>query len=149
MTLPTHAVTGLLIGTLLGHPTLGLVVGCFPDIDHLYSYVKHGYLKNWRTFYRHAFGKDDVTGDQRNILHNILIVLLLCLVIFFVLPELFTVVSFAYISHIILDAIDTSDYFPLYPSKVINIKGFLDFYSYKEGILFSILLLIQLLVSFY
>lgn len=149
MTLPTHAVTGLLIGTLLGYPIIGLVTGCFPDIDHLYSYVKHGYFKNWKVFYKYAFGKDDVTGDQRNILHNVLIVSLLCLLVFFTLHKFFAVFSLAYISHIILDAVDTSDYFPFYPSKIINIKGFLDFYSYQEGILFSVLLIIQLFVSFY
>lgn len=148
MTLPTHAISGLLIGSILGHPVVGLIAGCFPDIDHLYSYVKHGYIKNWKTFYKHAFGKEDVTGDQRNILHNVLVVLLLCLILSFILPKFFIVFSLGYISHIILDAIDTSDYFPLYPSKIINIKGFLDFYSYQERILFTILLIIQLFVSF-
>lgn len=146
MTLPTHAITGLLIGTLTGHPVAGLIVGCFPDVDHMYSYVKHGYLKDWKTFYTNAFSKDDVSGDQRNILHNIIIAALICSIVFIVAPKFITVFSLAYISHLLLDALDTSDYFPLYPSKVLNIKGFIDFYSHQEMVLFIGLLLIYVSV---
>lgn len=148
MTLPTHAITGLLIGTITGHPIVGLIAGCFPDIDHVYSYVKHGYLKNWKTFYKNAFGKEDVSGDQRNILHNIFIAALICLIGFIAAPLFFVTFSLSYVSHLLLDALDTSDYFPLYPSRIINIKGFIDFYSHQEVVLFIGILLMQLLISF-
>ena len=114
----------------------------------MYSYVKHGYLKNWKTFYTNAFGKDDVSGDQRNILHNIVVAAVICLIVFIVAPALVTVFSLAYISHLLLDAVDTSDYFPLYPSKILNIKGFIEFYSFQEVVLFIGVLLIQLFISF-
>ena len=146
MTLPTHAMTGLLIGTAVGHPVEGVIFGCLPDIDHFYSYVKHGYLKNWNTFYKNAFGRDDAAGDQRNILHNIFVFAGLSILIWFLLPQFFLVFTIAYASHLVLDAIDTSDYFPLYPWKGINIRGFINFYSWQEGVLLSGILVAYIFV---
>jgi membrane-bound metal-dependent hydrolase YbcI (DUF457 family) len=146
MTLPTHAATGLLIGAIVGHPIIGLVVACAPDVDHLYSYVKHGYLKDWNTFYKNAFGKDDARGDQRNILHNVVVFGILVLLVWFLLPQLFLVFTLAYGSHLLLDAVDTSDYYLLYPWKKINIRGFIDFYSWQEAILLSGILIALIFV---
>lgn len=141
MTLPTHAVAGALIGCITGQPLVGILVACLPDIDHLYSYIKHGYLKNWPIFYKNAFGKEDIQGDQRNILHNIIIAFGLSLIVFFLFHSIFLTFLLSYASHLLLDAIDTSDYFPLYPYKIINIRGFIDFYSWQEVLLNLLLLL--------
>lgn len=115
---------------------VGLAVACFPDTDHLYSYVKHGYFKNWKRFYKNAFGEHDAYRDQRNILHNIIVAGTICGIGFSIVPELAVTITLAYASHLMLDAIDKSDYYPLYPLRGINMRGFIDFYSWQEGIVF-------------
>lgn len=147
MTLPTHAIAGVLIGSVTGHLWIGVVVACFPDIDHLYSYIKHGYLRNWKVFYKNAFGKEDAHKDQRNILHNFIIAFGLCLIVYFLFHAIFLTFVLAYTSHLLLDALDTSDYFPLYPYKNNNIKGFIDFYSLQEGFLDILLILTIFLIK--
>ena len=132
MTLPTHALLGLAIGQITHQPLLGISFAIIPDIDHLYSYVKHRYYKDWNIFYKNAFGKHDFYQDQRNILHNVVVYGILVIFSYIFYPSITLTLSISYLSHILLDALDSSDYYPLYPIKILNIRGPIDFYSKSE-----------------
>ena len=50
MYFPSHIAAGLVIGKLTGDYTTAVIASVFPDIDHLYAFIKHDYFKNWRKF---------------------------------------------------------------------------------------------------
>jgi len=125
-----HLVIGLLIGKLTGQYWLSLFGALFPDIDHFVSYVRNGILSP-KKFWKTITVPEDPYGDQRYLLHNLWVVGGLSVV-----SLLFGGVALAigYISHILLDMLDASDYFILYPSKRFNIKGPIQYFSLQEMI---------------
>ncbi|MFZ2049093.1 MAG: metal-dependent hydrolase [Minisyncoccia bacterium] len=132
MTFPTHLLAGLVLGKVTGNYPLSIGISVGVDIDHLYSYAKNGVLVSPKKFFKTVFDRNDPYGDQRNILHNVLIFLFITAVTFILNIQIGLIVFLAYLGHLILDALDKSDYFPFFPNKKVNIKGFIDYFSKKE-----------------
>jgi len=141
MTLPTHAVLGLIIGKITGSYGLAIAASTLIDADHLISYVKSGVIKNPKLFWKTIMDQKDPYGDQRGILHNIFIWAFVSLIIFLFSHSGGIVISIGWLGHIFLEAIDNSDYWPLYPNKKINLKGPINYGSWQEGIVFAVLLI--------
>lgn len=146
MTFPTHLLAGLVIGKLTGNYGLSIVGATCVDIDHIYTYAKNGVLLNPKKFFTTVFDREDPYGDQRNILHNVLVFLLISVVTFIINHQIGLVLFLAYLSHLILDALDKSDYFPFFPSKKVNIRGFIDYFSKEEFLIMIFLGVVFLLV---
>jgi membrane-bound metal-dependent hydrolase YbcI (DUF457 family) len=144
MTLPTHILLGGVIAKLTGNPVLAISVSVLIDIDHVISYVKSGVIFSPKKFWKTVTDKNDPYGDQRGYLHNVFIAVVICALFWVLIPSVGLTFALAYLGHLTLDALDKSDYWPLYPSKKINIKGFVGYYSKKE--LFVILLLLLILL---
>lgn len=149
MTTPTHIAAGVLIGALTGNWAVAILVSVLVDLDHLFSYVKSGVIFSPQKFWRTITDKEDATGDQRNILHNIFIAILISFGIYFIFPSIFLTFACAYFGHLILDTLDTSEYWPLYPSKLITLRGYIDFYSRYEVFFASGLVALSLLSVFF
>lgn len=136
MTTPTHAALGLLIGTVTGHPIVGMFTAVIVDSDHLVVYIRHGILKNPRLFWKTVTSVDDPYGGQRGWLHSLLVAAPLSLLVLVIAPVWGTTIVASYLlGHLALDALDSADYWPLYPSKSYVIRGPVQFFSYQELIL--------------
>lgn len=141
MTIPTHLALGLLIGVATGHPLVGLLASTLIDLDHMVVYAKHGVLRSPKLFWKTVTDNEDPYGGQRGWLHSLLVSVPILLVVYFVWPSFAPVIILSYFGHIVLDVFDSADYWPLYPSKKINIRGPISFFSWQE-IVVSVLSLI-------
>jgi hypothetical protein len=145
VTLPTHLLLGAIIGKLTGNYALAITSSLAPDLDHLNSYVKSGVIKSWKSFWNTISVTEDPYGDQRGYLHNVGIFLVVSIVLFFVSYKLALVIVLSWFGHLLLDTLDSSDYWPLYPNK-FNIRGPIKYYSLGELLFALILMLIYLLI---
>ncbi len=146
MTLPTHILAGLVIGKLTGNYSLSVAGSILIDVDHVFSYVKNGVLFKPKKFLQTVFNKDDPYGDQRFLLHNVLVFLLISGVVFLINHQIGFVFGLAYLSHLILDALDNSDYFPFFPNKKMNIRGPIKYFSKQEFFVMIFLGVVFLLI---
>jgi len=146
MTLPTHLIAGLVLGKLTGNYALSVTGALFLDVDHIFSYIKNGILLKPKKLWTVLLSKEDPYGDQRFIFHNVLVFILISFIVFLVNQKIGLVFSMAYLSHIILDALDNSDYFPFFPNKKMNIRGPIKYFSKGELIFFCLLIIIFYLV---
>ena len=146
MTFPTHLMAGLVLGKITGNYPLSVGVAVGIDVDHIFSYAKNGVLLKPKKFLDTVFNKEDPYGDQRFILHNVLIFILFSVMVSIFNPTVGIVFSLAYLSHIILDALDGSDYFPFFPNKKINIRGPVKYFSRQEFIILASLIMVFFLI---
>lgn len=139
MFLPAHIVTGLIIGKLTGQYVPSLLAAVLVDVDHVFVYIRHGVFKNFRTFVRTVTSSDDPYGGQRNWLHNVVVWFVISCVLYFSVHSVWLPLSLGYLSHLVLDALDGADYYPLYPWKKLNIRGPVNYFSITE-LVFTFLL---------
>lgn len=132
MTTPTHVIAGMIIGKITGNYPTALIGALAMDLDHSISYFKHGELFNPKKFWKTVTDPRDPYGDQRNILHSIWAFVFISSSMMLINFKLGLIFSAAYLSHLILDALDTADYYPFFPSKKIYIKGPLKYFSKQE-----------------
>ena len=130
---------GLIIGKLTGNYTLSVTGALFLDLDHFLTLSKHKLLSKPKDFFKAILEQDDPYGDQRFALHNFFVFLLITLPIIFIDFRIGLIFGLAYFSHILLDALDNSDYYPFFPNKKINIRGPIKYFSNQEFIVFAIL----------
>jgi len=138
----THLALGLIIGKATGDYPVALAGSLLIDVDHLWPAFRDGELFNLKKFLKRTTSSKD---SSRCFFHNIFswigLSVLACLIGF----HFAWVFSLAYLGHLILDAIDSSPFFPLFPIKRINITGFINYCSKKE-IVFSLLLFLIFIV---
>ena len=146
MTIPTHILLGAIIGKVTGNYTLVIGASVVPDLDHLSSYLKSGVIKNPKTFWKTITDRDDPYGDQRGILHNLIFFTIGSIIIYFLLPKFSLVLILGWLGHIVLDALDKSDYWPFYPSKKLNIRGVIQYASVQELVFFLVLLCVYFVI---
>lgn len=141
MTLPTHVILGIIIGKITGDYPTAVLSSTLIDSDHLYSYVKSGVVKNPNKFLKTIMSEDDPYGNQRGFLHNVIVCSLISLGCLILLGQTGIVIIAGYLSHLCLDALDNSDYWPFYPNKSVNLKGFIHYGTWQE-IIFAFTLLV-------
>lgn len=146
MFLPAHIVTGLIIGKLTGQYVPSVVAAVAVDIDHLFVYIRNGVFKNLRIFVHTVTSSDDPYGGQRNWLHNVVVWIAISCVLYLFLHSIWFSLALGYASHLVLDALDGADYYPLYPWKGLNIRGPVGYFSKTEIITTIVLVVVFLLV---
>jgi membrane-bound metal-dependent hydrolase YbcI (DUF457 family) len=142
MTLPTHALLGVIIGKITGNYTVGIASSVLVDIDHLQSYATHGLLLKPRKLWKALTDQVDPYGDQRGILHNILFFGVVAIILIFLFHKIGIIIAIGWFGHLCLDALDNSDYYPLYPNKSINLRGPIKYGTWQELIFFLVLVVI-------
>lgn len=140
MTLPTHLALGGVVGAVTGQPLLALTVSALVDVDHLGIYYRHGVLKSPALFWRTITQTVDPYGGQRGHLHSILGLILVAAISWIALPVFAVTLILSHLGHLMLDALDSADYWPFYPFKSINFRGPVGFFSRSEAIVLLALL---------
>lgn len=142
MTFPTHILAGLIIGKLTGDYTAALTGSLVMDIDHFFSYHRHGVLFKPGRMIRHSLTAEDPLGNQKNIFHSVQAWIIASLLAMAFNMHFGLTFSLAYIVHLILDALN-GDMYPFYPYKKFQIKKPLIRYLSKgEGIFAACLALV-------
>ena len=146
MFLPAHLAAGLIIGKLTGNYNAALLGSVIMDLDHLLAYYRVGILFNFRKLFIATMGKINIGIPQRNFFHNIFFYLLVLAVISLINFSAGLVFNIACLCHLVLDALDNSDYYPFYPNLKINLRGPIKYFSKQEFIFTFILLLIFFII---
>lgn len=147
MTLPTHILAGLIIGKITGDSTTALAGSLVMDFDHVTPYFRHGILFKPRKLFKAIFDEVDPWGDQRNFLHSTFSWLFISSVLLVINFKFGLVFSIAYFFHLVFDALDSADFYPLFPFKNFVTKGFVKYYS-KQEVILDICLVFVLVVLF-
>ena len=145
MYLPSHIAAGLVIGKITGDYTTAIVGSLFLDLDHLYSFYKHKSFSKWKKFIKIITSEEDLYDDQRNYFHNIFFAVAVWVVFMLINFQIGLIFSIAYFFHLVMDSLDGAEYYPLYPSKKINLRGPIGFFS-KYDMMVSIVLIIIFLI---
>jgi archaellum biogenesis protein FlaJ (TadC family) len=138
---------GLIIGKITGNYPIAIIVSLAIDLDHIISFYRHGVLFNFKKLLKEALDEKDPWGDQRNILHNVFVFIIISFLVIILNSKIALVFSLAYLTHLFLDAINGSPLYPLYPSKKFATKGFIK-YNSKQEIMFDACLAIILALIF-
>ena len=129
-----HLAAGLIIGKLIQNYPVALAGALLIDIDHLVPYIKYKIIFDLKKLWKIITNPDDPYGNQRNYLHSIFAFILINLGIFLFDYRIGIAFSLGYLSHLFLDALDSSDFYPLYPIK-LNVRGPIKYFSKTEFIL--------------
>ncbi len=146
MTLPTHLALGGIIGAITGQPILALVASALIDVDHLGVYYHHGVLKDPRLFWKTITQTEDPYSGQRGHLHSVFTLSLIMAFSLLFAPLYAATISFSHLGHLLLDALDSADYWPFYPFQAVNIRGPVGFFSRYEAFVFTVLIAINFIL---
>ncbi len=141
MSIGPHIATGLILGKITNNYPLALAVSLLIDIDHLFFYIRHKIIFSPKKIWRTAVSPLDPHGSQRNYLHSLFAWFSVSFIFLLLDPGLGLIISSAYILHLLLDALDKSDFLPLYPLRYSFI-GPVKYLSKGEFLVTSLLLII-------
>ena len=117
MFIGAHIAAGLIIGKITHNYSLALTGALLIDVDHLIPYVKHKVIFSPKKFWKTVTNPSDPYGNQRNYLHSVFTWMLVSAMVFLIDYNVGLVLSLAYLSHLVLDLLDGSDFYPFYPFK--------------------------------
>ena len=141
----SHLAAGLIIGKLTGNYSAALLGSLLIDIDHIVSYAKHGLLFNPKRAWKVMTSHEDTHGTQRHFLHSFFSWAIITAVMALFNYSYAVIFSIGYFVHLIFDAFDSSDFYPLFPLKW-NIKGPLQYMSSAEYLFAALLFVIYFLL---
>jgi hypothetical protein len=136
-----HLAVGLLIGKATGNYPAALVGAMAIDVDHLWVYARHRVLLNPKKFWKTSTDTADPYGNQRNYLHSFFTWIVVSILAIMLDRSFGIAFSLGYASHLLLDLLDKSDFYPFYPLK-FKIRGFIKYYSKTEFIFTASLFLL-------
>ena len=145
MFIGAHIVAGLIVGKITHNYPLALASALFVDVDHLIPYVKHNVIFNYNKFWKVITDPSDPYGNQRNYLHSFFTWAFLSIICFLIDFRIGLVVSLGYISHLFLDLLDGSDFYPFFPFRY-NFIGPVKYLSRHELIVAVVLLIIFFII---
>lgn len=141
-----HLAAGLIIGKITDNYTASLIAAMGPDLDHAISYIRSGVLFRPKEFLRTITTTEDPAGDQRNFLHNVGSLAAVTISSFFIDIQLGWTVGAAYLSHLVLDILDSADFYPFYPSQRIKWRGPITYFSRTETTITVLLFLVYFFI---
>jgi membrane-bound metal-dependent hydrolase YbcI (DUF457 family) len=136
----------MIIGKVTGNYPAGIASSTLIDLDHLQSYVTHGVLWKPKKLWKTLTEQKDEWGDQRGIFHNIGFFALVSIILILLFQKIGIIITVGYLGHLCLDALDNSDYYPLYPNKTINLRGPIKYGTWQELIFFLGLLMVYIFI---
>ena len=145
----------LIIGQLTWDYVTAIACSFLIDSDHLLPIIKQGILfkpkKIWNMMINPEVILDPKTWkkeDERNYLHSIFSLIVLSAIVLLINFPVWIVFTIAYVVHLWFDMLDASDYYPLFPLKIINIKWIIRYCSKQELFFASGLFVLRLLLVF-
>ena len=140
---------GIVIGKFTGNYFYAILGSLIIDIDHTFAYIRHNLIFDPKKLLLSMFDPKDETGDQRGLFHNVFVWALITGIVYYNFDYTVSITfSLAYLSHLLLDLLDSSDYYPFYPIDY-KIKGPIEYLSRYEFALSSILFLLFLGLWYY
>jgi membrane-bound metal-dependent hydrolase YbcI (DUF457 family) len=139
-----HIAAGLLIGKITNNYSLALAGALLIDIDHLIPYAKHKIIFNPKKFWKTVTDSSDTLGNQRNYLHSFFAWIIISIIALQIDFHNGCVLSLGYLSHLLLDFFDKSDFYLFYPFKY-NFIGPIKYLS-KHEFMFTTALIAAFLV---
>ncbi len=134
----------MIIGKITGNYPAAVASSVLIDLDHLQSYITHGVILKPKKLWSALTDQVDQWGDQRGIFHNVLFFGVIAVTLLIFAGVVGKIIILGYLGHLLLDALDNSDYWPLYPNKSINLRGPINYGSLQELVFFVMLLIIWL-----
>jgi membrane-bound metal-dependent hydrolase YbcI (DUF457 family) len=131
-----HLAAGLIIGKLTGDYPTAIISAVAVDLDHLVPYVQKNIIFDIKKIWHSAKSTHD---SARSYLHSFIAFFILTGLIAWFNLKVGLVFGLGYLSHFLLDAIDDDDFYPLFPWKKFNTRGFIGYYS-KAEFVFTIIL---------
>ncbi|HNX11330.1 MAG TPA: metal-dependent hydrolase [bacterium] len=131
-----HLAAGLIIGKLTGDYPTAIISSVAIDLDHLVPYAREGALGSVKKFLART---KSVHGSGRSYLHSFIAWGVITGILCIFSLKIGLVFGLGYLGHFLLDAVDNSDFYPLFPLKKWNTKGFIGYYSRAE-LIFTIVL---------
>jgi membrane-bound metal-dependent hydrolase YbcI (DUF457 family) len=147
MTFLSHILAGLIIGKITDNFTLAIIGSLIVDIDHLISFYRHGILFNIKKLIKETLDETDKWNDQRSFFHNIFVLIIISLIVMFFSLKSGLIILSAFFIHLVLDALNKTYLYPLYPIKKFAITGFIK-YNSKQEIIFAAYLAVILVSLF-
>jgi len=138
-----HLALGLILGKLTGDYPTAIISSVAIDLDHLIPYAQQGIIFSPKKMWKAA---KTPHASSRGILHSFFAWAILSGIICLVNLEVGLVFSLGILGHFLLDALDGDDFYPFYPIKKMNTKGFIGYYSRKELFLTIVLFIIYFLI---
>lgn len=145
MFLFAHLIIGLIIGKLTNHYLFAILFAVVIDLDHLIPYIKNKIIFKPKELFKTITTPEDPYGNQRNYFHSFFVWASISVVLLIINFNIGLVISLSWLSHLLLDLLDGSDYYPFYPIRDINVKGPIRYLSMGE-IIFTIILLLTFLI---
>ncbi|MDA2922261.1 metal-dependent hydrolase [Patescibacteria group bacterium AH-259-L07] len=145
MSLGAHIAAGLIVGKITGNYPVALASAILVDIDHIIPFIKHGIIFDLKKLWKTIIRPEDPYGNQRNYLHSFFMWFAISIIGILVNYEVGFVICLGYLAHLILDLLDSSDFYPLYPYK-LNIKCPISYFSKYELVTTVLLFLIFFLL---
>ena len=133
-----HLIAGLIIGKIFGNYAIALIGALSMDLDHLVAYTQNKIILSPKKLWQAVTSPEDPYGNKRNFLHSFFAWLPISAIAIAVNFGAGLVFSLAYLSHLLLDMIDSSDFHPFYPIK-LSIRGPIVYLS-KYEIMFTTLM---------
>jgi membrane-bound metal-dependent hydrolase YbcI (DUF457 family) len=124
-----HLALGLIIGKLTGDYPTAIISSTAIDLDHIWPQAKNKAFSSFKNFWQATTDEGDTS---RTFFHNFFFLFFVAGII--ALFSWITALIFALgcLGHFLLDALDNSDFYPLWPIKKWNTKGFIGYYSKFE-----------------
>lgn len=144
MFITAHVLAGLIIGKLTGNYGLAIASAVLIDVDHLIPYAKHRVLLSPKKLWGVVTDPEDPYKNQRNYLHSFITWGLVSAIALLIDPRIGLIFMLGYLSHLILDLLDGSDFTPFYPFGS-SVKGPIGYLSVHEFV-FTIALLMVYVV---
>jgi len=138
-----HLAAGLIIGKLTGDYPTAIISAVAIDIDHLVPYVKKRIIFDFKKMWHSAKSTHD---SARSFLHSFISLPILTGLVMLFSFKAGIVFGLGYLSHFLLDALDDDDFYPLFPWKKFNTRGFIGYYSKAEFIFTVILFIVYFLI---
>lgn len=127
----THILVGMFLGHLMGNIWLVAFGAVIVDIDHLIPMLLRGVIFSPRKIWYFITLPHDPYGEQRTPLHSLLVWLVFTMIMFALEPAAAKFISIGYLSHLIIDSLDSDGLQLAWPLKK-RIKGPLVYNSELE-----------------
>ena len=141
----THLIIGLILGKLTGNYYVAVFAAVFADLDHIVFYARQKILFNPKKLLKTVTNPKDPYHNQRNYLHSFFGWAVLSPVALAVNFQLGLVFLMGYASHLVLDLIDNSEFYPLYPLKY-RVNGPIPYFSKAELVIVMVLFVVLLFI---
>lgn len=138
-----HLAAGLIIGKLTGDYPTAILGAVAIDLDHLIPHIKNRIIFNVKAMLKVAKSTHE---SSRSYLHSFIAFPLIVGLIALFSSKIALVFGLGYLSHFLLDIIDSDDFYPFFPWKKFNIQGFIGYYSKAEFLFTIILFLVYFII---